>query len=174
MSGSDLPAMPRRILGIDPGLTVSGWAVVDGDGNLASAVDFGTIKTSSKDPRSARLGQVASRVRDLIRHFGPAELALEQHFVAVNVRSAMVIGEARAAAMVAAADCRIPVLEYSPTSVKEAVTGWGGAPKEQVRQMVTVQLGLAEEPSPLDISDAMAIALTRLAELRLEQALARS
>ena len=79
-----------------------------------------------------------------------------------------------AAAMVAAADCRIPVFEFAPTAVKEAVTGWGGAPKEQVQQMVMVQLGLVDLPEPLDISDALAIALTRLGELRLELAMARS
>ncbi len=76
--------------------------------------------------------------------------------------------------MIAAADCGVPVFEFAPTAVKESVTGWGGAPKEQVQQMVAVQLGLTELPTPLDISDALSIALARLADLRLELAMARS
>lgn len=171
---SDAGPAIRRVLGIDPGLTITGWGIVDGDGAHAAAVDFGVIRTKSKDPRSQRLGQIAERIRGLIRTHEPAELAVEQQFVAENVRSAMVIGEARAAAMIAAADCGVPVFEFTPTAVKESVAGWGGAPKEQVQQMVAVQLGLTELPSPLDISDALAIALARLADLRLELAMARS
>lgn len=173
-NSNDAGSPTRRVLGIDPGLTITGWGVVDGDGSTAAAVDYGVLKTRSKDARAKRLGQLADGVRALIREHHPAELAVEQQFVAVNVRSAMVIGEARAAAMIAAADCDIPVFEFAPTAVKESVTGWGGAPKEQVQQMVAVQLGLTELPGPLDISDALAIALARLAELRLEFAMARS
>lgn len=173
-NASDTGSPTRRVLGIDPGLTITGWGVVDGDGSTASAVEYGVIRTNAKGSRAERLGQIAESVRGLIREYGPAELAVEQQFVAVNVRSAMVIGEARAAAMIAAADCGVPVFEFPPTTVKEAVTGWGGAPKEQVQQMVAVQLGLTELPTPLDISDALAIALARLAELRLEFAMARS
>jgi crossover junction endodeoxyribonuclease RuvC len=112
-------------------------------------------------------------VRAHIDAYRPADLAIEQQFVAENVRSAMAIGEARAAAMVAAAAAGIGVFEYAPSAVKESVTGWGGAPKDQVAQMVAVHLGVTEVPGPLDITDALAIALTRLADLRLEQALAR-
>ena len=173
-NSSNAGAPTRRVLGIDPGLTITGWGIVDGDGSAATAVEYGVIRTKAKSSRAERLGQIAEGVRALIREHEPADLAVEQQFVAVNVRSAMVIGEARAAAMVAAADCRIPVFEFAPTAVKEAVTGWGGAPKEQVQQMVMVQLGLVDLPEPLDISDALAIALTRLGELRLELAMARS
>jgi crossover junction endodeoxyribonuclease RuvC len=173
-SRSETRSSTRRVLGIDPGLTITGWGVVDGDGTNASAVGYGVIRTKSKAPRAERLGQIAEKVRALIGEHKPAELAVEQQFVAENVRSAMVIGEARAAAMIAAADCGVPVFEFAPTAIKESVAGWGGAPKEQVQQMVMVQLGLTELPDPLDISDALAIALARLAELRLELAMARS
>lgn len=164
----------RRVLGVDPGLSITGWGVVDGDGNSGRLVDCGVIRTRSKQPRSERLGEIAEGIRAVIRDHGPAELAVEQQFVALNVRSAMVIGEARAAAMIAAAEAGIPVFEFAPTSVKQAVTGWGGAPKEQVQQMVAVQLGLIEVSGPLDVSDALAVALTRLGDLRLELAMARS
>ena len=162
----------RRVLGIDPGLAATGFGVVDGDGHAAAAVAMGAIRTRPKEARAQRLGHIAEQVGALIEEHRPAEMAIEQQYVAENVRTAMSIGEARAAAMVAAAMRDVPVFEYAPTTVKEAVTGYGGAPKEQVLQMVMVHLALSEEPSPLDASDALAIALTRLSELRLEAALA--
>jgi crossover junction endodeoxyribonuclease RuvC len=164
----------RRVLGVDPGLTVTGWGIVDGDGAVARLVDCGVIRTSAKAPRAERLREIADGIRTQIRNHEPVELAVEQQFVAANVRSAMVIGEARAAAMIAAADAGIPVFEFAPTSVKESVTGWGGAPKEQVQQMVAVQLGMTGIEGPLDVSDALAVALTRLGDIRLELAMARS
>jgi crossover junction endodeoxyribonuclease RuvC len=167
-------AITRRVLGVDPGLTITGWGIVDGDGANGRLVDCGVIRSTAKAPRAERLREIAEGIRACIRDYEPAELAVEQQFVAVNVRSAMVIGEARAAAMIAAADAGIPVFEFAPTSIKESVTGWGGAPKEQVQQMVAVQLGLTEIPGPLDVSDALAVALTRLGDLRLELAMARS
>ena len=162
------------MLGVDPGLGITGWGIVDGDGASGQLIDCGVIRTKPKQPRAERLRDIAEGIRVVIRDHGPVELAVEQQFVAVNVRSAMVIGEARAAAMIAAAEAGLPVFEFAPASVKESVTGWGGAPKEQVQQMVAVQLGLTEIAGPLDISDALAIALTRLGELRLELAMARS
>ena len=110
----------------------------------------------------------------LIQEHQSHELAIEEHYVAENVRSAMAIGEARAAVMVAAATRGVPVFQYSPAEVKEAVTGYGRARRSRCARMVMVHLGLDEEPSPLDVSDALAIALTRLAELRLETVLSRN
>jgi crossover junction endodeoxyribonuclease RuvC len=164
----------RRVLGVDPGLTITGWGIVDGDANAGRLVDCGTLRTNAKAPRAERLRDIAEGIRALIRDHQVAECAIEQQFVSANVRSAMVIGEARAAAMIAAAEADVPVFEFPPTSVKEAVTGWGGAPKEQVAQMVAVQLGVASIEGPLDVSDALAVALARLGDLRLELAMARS
>ena len=171
---SDLhPALARRVLGIDPGLAVTGYAVVDGRGSGGTLVHSGFMRTKPAEPRAQRLYRIFDLVTALIAEYGPAELAVEQQFVAENVRSAMAVGEARAAAMVAAAATGIPVFEYAPTSIKESVVGWGGAPKEQVQQMVLLHLGLTELAGPLDVSDAAAIALTRLADARLEEAMAR-
>lgn len=166
----------RRVLGIDPGLATTGFGVVDANaaGRDATAVAMGTIRTRARDARADRLAQIAERVGELIEEYHPDEVAIEQHFVAQNVRSAMAIGEARAAVMVAAASRGVPVYEYAPTAVKEAVAGYGGAPKEQVQQMVMAQLNLSEEPSPLDVSDALAIALTRLSDAQLEAMAARA
>ncbi|MQC16702.1 MAG: crossover junction endodeoxyribonuclease RuvC [Chloroflexi bacterium] len=165
--------LPRRVLGIDPGLGVSGYCVVDGRGSGGVLVYSTALRTRSSEPRERRLHRIFDLVVALIAEYHPHEVAIEQQFVAENVRSAMAIGEARAAAMVAAASVGIPVYEFAPTSVKESVVGWGGAPKEQVAQMVAIHLGVTEIPGPLDVADAAAVALTRLAEARLEAAISR-
>lgn len=166
-------ALPRRVLGIDPGLAVCGYCVVDGSGSGGTLVYSGALRTRATEARALRLHRIYDVVRALIEEYRPHEVAVEQQFVAENVRSAMAVGEARAAAMVAAAAAGVPVFEFSPAIVKESVAGWGGAPKEQVAQMVAVHLGVAEVPGPLDVTDAAAVALTRLAEARLEEAMAR-
>lgn len=170
-----MPAHPtiRRVLGIDPGLAVTGYGVVEALGSGGSLVYSGSLRQRSTVDRAERLGRIYDCVRGLILEYRPTELAIEQQFVAENVRSAMAIGEARAAAMVAAATCMVPVFEYTPSAVKESVCGYGGAPKGQVQQMVLLHLGLSEIAGPLDVTDAIAIALTRLAEARLEEAMAR-
>jgi crossover junction endodeoxyribonuclease RuvC len=165
---------PRRVLGIDPGLAATGYGVLDGDATSARMVACGVLRTRASEPRALRLARIHDYVRALLDTHRATELAIEQQFVAENVRTAMAIGEARAAAMVAAAGAGVPVYEFPPASVKEAVTGWGGAPKEQVLQMVMVHLGLTVAPHPLDVSDALAVALARLADARLEDALARA
>ena len=167
-------AAPRRVLGIDPGLTATGYGIVDGiTGGATHLVHCGVLRTKPSRPRAERLALIHDKVRALIEEYRPVEVAIEQQFVAENVRTAMAIGEARAAAMVAAAQALLPVYEFPPTAIKESVTGWGGAQKEQVRHLVMVHLELTEPPDPLDVSDALAIALTRLADARLEDALAR-
>jgi crossover junction endodeoxyribonuclease RuvC len=159
---------PRRVLGIDPGLAATGYGLVDGRGSDAALVASGAIRTRSKDPRARRLALIAERVGELIDEYRPVEVAIEQQFVAENVRSAMALGEARAAVMVTAAQRGLSVYEYPPAEVKESICGYGAASKEQVLQMVMVHLGLNERPSTLDASDALAIALTRLAEARFD------
>ena len=168
-------ARVTRVLGVDPGLAITGYGLVDGDGTEARLVATGVIRTNARAPKAERLTRLFEGVGALIEQHRPAALAVELQFVAENVRSAMTIGEARSAAIIAAASRGLPVFEYLPSAIKESVTGHGGAPKEQVRQMVAIHLGvpLSELPAPLDASDALAIALTRLAELRLEAALAR-
>lgn len=171
---SDRPApLPRRVLGIDPGLAVTGYAVVDGRGSGGTLVHSGSLRTRATLPRAQRLHRIHDLVTALIAEYAPSEVAIEQQFVAENVRSAMAIGEARAAAMVAAAAAGLVVYEYPPAAVKESVAGWGAAPKEQVQQMVLLHLGVAAIDGPLDVTDAAAIALARLADARLEEAMAR-
>jgi crossover junction endodeoxyribonuclease RuvC len=131
----------RRVLGIDPGLAATGFGVVDGDARgAATAITMGAIRTRRQRSRPERLGEIFDRVGELIDEHHPDELAIELQYVSDNVRSAMTIGEARAAALVAAATRGLPVYEYQPAEVKESVTGYGGAPKEQVREMVKVHV----------------------------------
>jgi crossover junction endodeoxyribonuclease RuvC len=166
-------ALPRRVLGVDPGLTVSGYCIVDERGSGGTLVHAGSLRTKSAEPRAQRLHRIFDLVTALIAEYRPHEVAIEQQFVSENVRSAMAIGEARASAMVAAAVAGVPVFEFAPAEVKESVAGYGGAPKEQVAQMVAIHLGITEVPGPLDVADAGAVALTRLAAARLEEAMAR-
>lgn len=168
-------SLVSRVFGVDPGLAITGYGIVDGDGTAARIVAVGTIKTSARASKAERLARLFEGIGALLEEHRPDALAVELQFVAENVRSAMTIGEARSAAIVAAASRGLPVFEYLPSAIKESVTGHGGAPKEQVRQMVAIHLGLTldELPASLDASDALAVALTRLADLRLEAALAR-
>lgn len=168
------PSMPaRRVLGIDPGLAVTGYGIVEPRGSGGTLLHSGALRQRSTVARADRLARIYDCVRGLILEYAPHEVAIEQQFVAENVKSAMAIGEARAAAMVAAATLGLPVFEYTPSAVKESVCGYGGAPKEQVRQMVLLHIGVTEIAGPLDVTDAIAIALTRLADARLEEAMAR-
>ena len=166
-------SLPLRVLGIDPGLAVTGYAIVDRRGQGGTLVASGTVKSTTKMPRADRLGRIFDAMRALIEEYAPHEVAIEQQFVAESVRSAMVVGEARAAAMVAASISGLSVFEFPPSSVKESVTGWGGAPKEQVAQMALVHLGLTEVAGPLDVTDAIAVALARLGDAATEIAMAR-
>jgi crossover junction endodeoxyribonuclease RuvC len=168
-------AASSRVLGVDPGIAVTGYGIVDGNGTDARIVVTGVLRTNARAPKAERLARLFAGIGALIEEHQPEALAVELQFVAENVRSAMTIGEARSAAIVAAASRGLPVYEYLPSAIKESVTGHGGAPKEQVRQMVAIHLGLTPEelPASLDASDALAVALTRLADLRLEAALAR-
>ena len=163
---------PYCVIGIDPGLAATGYGIIAGDTRNAEVLTYGVIRTRASRPRAARLHVIHEQVSALIAEHQPDELAIEEPYVAANVRSAFAIGEARAAAMIAAAAHGIEVFQYQPSAVKAAVTGYGGAPKEQVQAMVAMQLGLSEPPEPLDAADALAVALTRLAEASIESRVA--
>ncbi|MDA1062276.1 MAG: crossover junction endodeoxyribonuclease RuvC [Chloroflexi bacterium] len=156
------------MIGVDPGLAATGYGIISGDARTAEVMSYGVIRTRSAHARAERLHAIHEQLSALIEEHRPIELAIEQHYVAANVRSAFAIGEARAAAMIAAARHAIPVFEYQASTVKASVAGHGGASKQQVQAMVALQLGLSELPEPLDAADALAIALTRLAERAIE------
>jgi crossover junction endodeoxyribonuclease RuvC len=153
-----------RVLGIDPGLTRCGFAVIDGRGPAsATAVSMGVIRTSASDPLPQRLGELRTEFTALIAEFEPDVVAVEQVFFQNNVRTAMSVGQASGLALAEAALAGCEVLQYTPNQVKDAVAGWGGAGKEQVQKMVQARLKLASLPKPADAADAAAIALCHLA-----------
>ena len=153
-----------RVLGIDPGLTRCGYAVIDGRGPAAAtAVSLGVIRTPSSDPLPQRLASLRTEFTDLIAEFRPDVVAVEQVFFQVNVRTAMSVGQASGLALAEAALAGCEVIQYTPNQVKDAVAGWGGADKVQVQKMVQVRLRLSTLPTPADAADAAALALCHLA-----------
>lgn len=147
----------KRILGIDPGSRFTGYGIIDVEADRAQVVTFGVIKTGN-GAFPERLGVIYSEVCALVEEYAPAELAIEDVFVSKNASSALKLGQARGAAICAAISRQLPVSEYSPRSVKQAIVGRGGADKVQVQHMVCVLLKLAESPAE-DAADALAVAL---------------
>ena len=154
----------HRVLGIDPGLTRCGYAVIDAQGpQSVSAVSLGVLRTPPTMPLPERLASLLSDISDLLREFEPQTVVVEQLFFQVNVRTAMSVGQASGLALALASAAGCTVVQYTPNQVKETVTGWGGADKLQVQRMVQVRLGLKSLPQPADAADAAALALCHLA-----------
>lgn len=152
-----------RVLGIDPGLTRCGYAVVDGVGpSDATAVALGVLRTPPGDPLPQRLAALQAEFVALIAEFRPDAVAVESVFFQVNVRTAMSVGQASGLALAVASAAGCVVAQYTPNQVKDAVAGWGGAPKEQVQRMVQSRLRLSAPPKPADAADAAALALCHL------------
>jgi crossover junction endodeoxyribonuclease RuvC len=153
-----------RVLGIDPGLTRCGFAVLDARGPAAAtAVSMGVIRTPPTDALPHRLAALRAEIVALLTEFRPHAVAVEQVFFQVNVRTAMSVGQASGLALAEAAAAGCEVVQYTPNQVKDAVAGWGGADKAQVQKMVQARLGLSRPPSPADAADAAALALCHLA-----------
>jgi crossover junction endodeoxyribonuclease RuvC len=152
-----------RVLGIDCGGQYTGYGVVEmySDGRLA-CLSCGAIKLSPKESLARRLSRIYGELNALIVKHGPDEVAIEGIFYALNVRSALQLGQVRGVAMLAAAAAGLEVAEYSPLTIKSSVVGYGRAEKQQVQHMVTRLLNLAQAPEPMDASDALAIAICHL------------
>lgn len=150
------------VLGIDPGLTTTGYGAVRRDGASVEAVSVGVIRTHKDLPVARRLLELHRDLASLIDELEPEVVALEQVFVNRNLATATNVGRASGVVLLAAAAAGLEVFEYSPTAVKATVTGYGAAGKRQVQDMVARRLGLASAPSPADAADALAIALCHL------------
>jgi len=153
--------MSQRVLGIDASLRSTGLGVVEAAGTRLSAVAVDTVKVAANRPRSECLERLHASINRLLDATDPAEVAIEASFYAKNARTAELLGEARGAAIAACATRGLPVYEYAPRRIKQAVVGYGAADKSQVRQMVMKLLGLSEEPQE-DAGDALAIAICHL------------
>ncbi len=151
------------VIGVDPGTAITGYGIVSQapDGEL-EAVEYGVIRTEAGTPLPVRLRALHAELVQLIEHHQPAAGAVEQLFFQRNVKTAMSVGQARGAALLALAQADLPIAEYTPLEVKQAVTGYGGADKRQIQEMVRALLRLSELPRPDDAADALAVAICHL------------
>lgn len=159
------------VLGIDPGVSRCGYSVLQQQGSKTRAVAIGVLTTAPSVALPTRLAEIAAEVSQLFDEYRPAALAIERVLFQVNVRTAMSVGQVSGLCMVEAAKRHVPVTEYSPNQVKDAVVGYGAATKEQVQRMVQTILGLAAPPRPADAADAAAVALCHLSHASLAGAL---
>ena len=150
-----------RIVGIDPGLTTTGYGIVEAEGREVKLVEGGVIRADAPDtPLETRLSSLYDGVLEMLQQFRPEALALEElysHYA--HPETAILMGHARGAIMLAAAQCGVDVASYSATMIKRSLTGNGHATKRQVQRMIEVMLGLNAAPEPPDVADALAIAL---------------
>ncbi len=160
------------VLGIDPGLTRCGYAVLRQNGaQQPVVVSLGVITTRATTALPQRLAELHQELSTIFDEFAPAAVAVEQVFFQANVRTAMSVGQASGLALAIAAERRCDVVQYTPKQVKSAVVGWGGADKLQMQRMVQKRLGLSKLPQPADAADAAALALCYLAMLPLRQSI---
>jgi crossover junction endodeoxyribonuclease RuvC len=159
---SHLPTGSRTALGIDPGTAIVGYAVVAARGSELMMLACDVITTPAKMALAQRLQIIYERLSEIIATYKPHEAAMEELFFAKNARTAMTVGQARGVAMLALANGGLVVAEYTPKQVKQAVTGYGAANKDQVGEMVRILLKLPAVPRPDDAADAAAVAICHL------------
>lgn len=175
------------ILGVDPGTIQMGYGIIKSDGQTLSYIDCGVLKAPAKMAIEQRLHLLFVKLKEVIDKHKPGEAAMERPFVAKNAQSAIAIGQAQAAAILAAQEKGIPVFQYAPAKVKQSITNYGGSSKEQVQRMVWLQLessipgikvggtnGLSYPfTETADPTDALAVAICHTYELRLANSLAQ-
>ena len=148
-----------RILGIDPGVATVGFGVIDSERGTQKMIQYGAITTSAGLPLATRLVQIAQDLEQLITQFQPDEIAIEELFFSKNITTGIAVAHARGVILYTAERLRVPVYEYTPMQVKQAVVGYGLAEKQQIMDMTRRLLKLKTIPRPDDAADALAIAL---------------
>ena len=161
------------ILGIDPGTVTMGYGVIDSQDDEIALVDCGALVSPAHSLIGERLSYLYGELVKIISRCQPDAVAIEQPFMAKNVKSALAVGRAQAVAILVAANRQIPVYEYTPTQVKQRVADYGASSKEQIQEMVRLQLGLPQVPQPSDAADALAVAICHLRETFLSYLLAQ-
>ncbi len=151
--------MDLRIMGIDPGIAIVGFGFIDKNGSKLTPVQYGCIQTEAHTPEEERLLHVYEGMVQLIEKYEPQMVAFEKLFFNRNVTTAMSVSQARGVAILAAAQKGLPIAEYTPMQVKQAVVGYGKAEKKQVQEMVRMFLNLQKVPKPDDVADALAVAV---------------
>ena len=158
-----------KILGIDPGLVQTGYGIIAINNNDPQIVDYGVVKPTVNDGLASRLLTIFEDVSEIIKVHNPSIFSIEDVFFGKNAKSALRLGQARGAAMVAAASAGLSIHEYSARKIKQAVTGNGNAHKDQVQFMVKATLKMDKLPEPIDASDALATALCHFQQFRLAE-----
>lgn len=159
-----------RILGIDPGVAITGYSIIEENGADYCCIASGCIRTASDCEPERRLLTIFDRITELVIEYSPQALAVEKIFFSKNVRTAFQVGEARGVVLLVAARAGILLFEYTPLQVKQAVAGYGKAEKAQVQKMVQLLLKLQRQPAVDDEADAMAVALCHLQNRRFQEA----
>jgi len=157
------------VLGIDPGLTKTGFGLLSISNDIPQIIDYGIIRPNKNDNLSKRLYTIYTDINQLIEMFKPTVFSVEDIFYGRNVKSALLLGQARGIAMLCAAKYDIPVFEYSAKKVKQAVTGNGNADKTQLQYMIKQIFKLKHLPKPLDASDAIGIALCHIYQTKINE-----
>ncbi|MDO4872069.1 MAG: crossover junction endodeoxyribonuclease RuvC [bacterium] len=151
----------RRILGVDPGTGILGFGVVDCQiGKPLKMITGGVITTPPHTPIEVRLEEIFNGLNQIIKETKPDEISIEKLFFSKNVTTAISVAQARGVVILAAQLAKIPISEYTPNQIKQTLTGYGGADKKQMQEMVRQTLNLAEIPKPDDAADALAAAIT--------------
>lgn len=148
-----------RVIGVDPGSATTGYGVIDSDGRTYKVIEYAGIRSPLRVTFAERLLAISRKLEEVIARLAPDACAVEDTFYAANVKSALKLGQARGAVLIAAARAGVEVFEYSPLEIKSALVGYGRAEKKQVQEMVRVLLKMTSAPEPLDASDALAIAI---------------
>lgn len=162
-----------RVLGIDPGTIAMGYGLIESKDDEITMIDCGALTAPARSPLGERLSYLYNQLAEIVSRYQPDAVAVEQPFVAKNVKSALAIGRAQAVAMLTAANKGIPTYEYTPARIKQSVANYGASSKEQIQEMVRLQLGLSQIPQPSDAADALAVALCHLSEIHLSNLLAK-
>jgi crossover junction endodeoxyribonuclease RuvC len=161
------------VLGIDPGTAITGYGLVREDDKGLALVDYGVITTPAGQPLPTRLQAIYQGLVGVVQQHGPDTAAVEELFFSRNVRTALAVGQARGVALLALADSALPIYEYKPLEVKQAVAGYGRADKQQVQEMVRMLLHLDHVPRPDDAADAVAVAVCHIHSARMAELLSR-
>ncbi len=157
-----------RTLGVDPGTINLGYSVIEGEEEM-HMVDCGVINLSPRVSMEERLRSLYAELSKIIVKYKPNEVAIEDPFIGHNIRSAFAVGRAQAIAILAAVNQGLPVYYYSPARIKQQITNYGQSDKQQVQEMVRIQLGLSELPQPSDAADALAVAICHIQQSRLNR-----
>lgn len=160
-----------RIIGVDPGIALMGYGIIEGEAGRQRLVEHGALSTAADLAPEVRLQALYRGLGQLLQTYRPAAVAVENLYFGRNVTTAITVGQARGVVLLAAAEAGLPVREYTPMQVKQAVVGYGKADKQQVQHMVRALLNLSSTPRPDDVADALAVALCCLQSWAMEQRL---